>query len=327
MAFSLAEFAKLDKNEMRAGVIATLLRYSQIMDLIPWENSGSLKTEATRWNTLPTVGFRQINAVYTANEGTYDQIWESVYPFGGKISFDRIFTLASNVLKDPVADQTEMKLKSLAMTWNYYFINGDHGSDPDGFEGLKKRIAAMPTRQTVYAAGSGAAALDPTASAANARAFLDAWEKSVKYCNGGQCNAIFMNEEMYLGFTRVLRYLNISGGGIMDVTQDNFGRQITTYKGIPFIDVGYKSDLTTEIITDTETAGDSGSDATSVYFASYDPVEGMCGLQMKDMDILDDQSSGPLVIAKVIDWITGLASWGKYGLVRMANCEGASNWT
>lgn len=324
--FSLAEFAKLDKDDLRAGVIMTLLRYSPIMDKIPWENTGSLRSEATRWNTLPDTGFRKIGGTYTASEGSYDQIWESVYPFGGKISWDRIFELTKNTIKDPVADQVEMKLRSLALTFNNYFINGDHAVDEDGFEGLKKRVAAMPTRQTVYAAGAASAALDPTASTANGRAFIDAWEKAVQYCNAGQVNAIFMNENMILGFTRVLRYLNIAGGQILDYTKDNFSRRVLSWNGIPFVDVGYKYDLTTEIITDTEVAGDSGTDATSVYFVSYDSIEGMTGIQLKNMDIIDSDDD-QLQKSKIIDWICGLATWGKYGLVRMANCEGASNWT
>lgn len=327
--FSLAEFAKLDKNELRAGVIMTILRYSQIMDMIPWENTGSFKTQGVRWQSLPSVAFRKIGATYTASEGSYDQIWESVYAFGGSITWDRAFELATNTVVDPIANQVEMKLRSLALTFNDYWINGDHGTDADGFEGLKKRVAAMPTRQTVYANGAGAsaAALDPTASVANARAYLDAFDMAMKYCSNDGAQAIFCNEGVYLGFSRALRYAQISGGQLLDYTQDNFDRRIVTYKGVPLIDVGLKADLTTEIITDAETAGDSGSDATSIYFCSYDPIEGVSGLQMKDMDILDDTGSGPLQPGKVIDWFCGLASWGKYGIVRLANTEGASNWT
>lgn len=330
MAFMLSEYAKLANTpELNSVVMTTILRYSQIMDLLRWENTGSFSQKTTRWNTLPSTGFRKINGVYTASEGTYDQVWESVYAFGGKISWDRAFELVTDPVRDPVADQVEMKLKSLALTFNHNFINGDHATDADGFEGLKKRISLMPSRQTVYpkGAGSTSAPLDPTASAANARAFIGAFDKAMKYCNGDQCNAIFMNENSYLGFSEALRYASAAGLGLLDVTKDSFERRIVTYRGVPFIDVGLKSDQTTEIITDTETDGTGGSIATSYYFVSYDPLEGVSGIQLKDMDVLEDVSGGPTAPAKVVDWFCGLASWGKSGIVRLANVESTPNWT
>ena len=325
--FTLSEYAKLERDDLKSAVITTFLRYSQIMDFLQWENVGALTQQATRWNTLPDVGFRKIGGDYAASNGTYDQVWESVYAFGGKLSMDRIFDLTSNTIRDPRVDQTEMKLKSLAMTFNDYFINGDHATNADAFEGIKKRVSLMPSRQTVYAAAYDGPPLDPTASTANARAFLDAIDKSIKYCNAGQCNAIFLNENTYLGFTSVVRYAQVSGANMLDVTQDSFDRQIISYQGIPLIDVGYKSDLTSEIISDTELDGTGTYLASSMYFVSYDDLEGVHGIQLKDIDILDDFSSGPLLPAKVIDWICGLASWGKYGIVHLRNFESKPNWT
>jgi hypothetical protein len=327
MAFLLSEYAKLEKDDLKAGIIMTILRYSQVMDQLKWENIGALKQEATRWNTLPTTAFRKIGGAYASSEGTYDQVWESLYAFGGKLTLDRVYDLTSNVLKDPRADQIEMKLKSKAMTFNHYYINGDHATDGDGFEGLKKRVSLMPARQTVYASASDAAPLDPTSSVANARAYLDAIDKSIKYCNAGQCDAIYLNENSYLGFTSVVRYAQVSGGNMMDITKDSFDRTIMTYAGKPLIDVGLQSDMATEIISDTELDGTNTNLATSLYFVSYDSLEGVNGIQLKDMDILDDVSSGPLQPAKVLDWFCGLASWGKYGIVRLANVESKPNWT
>jgi hypothetical protein len=334
MAYTLAQLAQLEQNALRKGIMMTILRYTSIMDVIPWENVDSLKIMASRWATLPTVAFRRVNEGYSPNEGTDEQVWEALYGFGGEIKFDRVFEKVRNVVVDPKVNETQKKLKAMAMTFNDYFINGDHATDPDGFEGLKKRIANSASRQSVYfagAAGGSTAALDPTASAANANTFLSKFEEAHYKCNAGRVSAVFMNETMYWGFGRVLRYLGSAGGSLMDMTKDQFDRTQITYKGTRFIDVGLKRDQSTEIITDTETALDSGSDATSIYFASFGDDEGLMGAQLGPMEVYDplnggEQESTPTKLLR-IDWWLGLVSLGKYCLVRGVNCEGAANWT
>lgn len=329
MAYTLAQLAQLEQQPLRKGIIQTILRYTSIMDVIPWENVDSLRIMASRWDTLPTVNFRRVNEGYTPNEGTDEQIWEALYGFGGEIKFDRVFEKVKNTVVDPKVNETQKKLKALSMTFNDYFINGDHAVDEDAFEGLKKRIAAMPARQTVTFAAS--AALDPTASVANARAFLDKYEECHYKCNAGKVSAVFMNETMFWGFGRVLRYLGASGGSLLDMTKDQFDRTQISYKGTRFIDVGLKRDQSTEIITDTETALDAGSDATSIYFVSFGDDEGLMGAQLGPMDVYDplsggEQESTPTKLMR-IDWWLGLISLGKFSMVRGANCEGAANWT
>lgn len=334
MAYTLAQLAQLETQPLRKGIIMTILRQSNIMDVIPWENSDSLTIMATRWATLPTVAFRRVNEGYSPNEGTDEQIWEALYGFGGEIKFDRVFEKVKNVIVDPKVNEVNKKLKALSMTFNDYFINGDHATDPDGFEGLKKRIASMPSRQSVYfagAAGGSTAALDPTASVANANAFLGKFEEAHYKCNAGKVSAVFMNESMYWGFGRLLRYVGSAGGNLMDMTKDQFDRTQITYKGTRFIDVGMKRDQSTEIITDTETALDSGADATSMYFVSFGDDEGLMGAQLGPMEVYDplnggEQESTPTKLLR-IDWWLGLVSLGKYCMVRAINCEGASNWT
>lgn len=334
MAYNLAQLAQIETNALRKGIMMTILRYSSLMDVIPWENVDSLQVMAARWKDLPTVNFRRINEGYTPNEGTDEQVWEALYGFGGEIKFDRVFEKVKNTIVDPKINETNKKMKALAMTFNDYFINGDHATDADAFEGLKKRIAGMGTRQSVYfagAAGGSTAALDPTASAANARAFLDKYEECHYKCNAGRVSAIFMNEAMYWGFGRVLRYLGSAGGALLDMTKDQFDRTQITYKGTRFIDVGLKRDQSTEIITNTETALDAGADATSIYFASFGDDEGLMGAQLGPMEVYDplnggEQESTPTKLLR-IDWWLGLTTLGKYCLVRGVNCEAATDWT
>ena len=127
------------------------------------------------------------------------------------------------------------------------------------------------------------------------------------------------------------RYIQASGGAFLDVTKDSFDRDIPTYRGVPIIDMGYKKDQSTEIITNTETAGDAGADATSVYAVSFDEREGLTGIQLSPPEFYDPlgggESESKPVKKKRLDWWVGLASYGSYGIVRGRNVEGAVNWT
>lgn len=329
---TLAQLAKQETEPLRKGIIRTLLRDSQIMEYLPWVNISSLRVMGLKWKSLPTSGgWRKLNEGYSSGVGETEQVWEALYGFGTDIVFDRVLDKITNVLEPVRVTQTMMHLKALALGWNDAFINGDHASDEDQIEGLKKRVSLMPARQSVYFAGSGSAALDPTASVANARAFIDKWEEMTYKCNRGAVSAYFMNEGMYWGFGKVLRYAGVSGGPLMDITKDSWEREIFTYKGAPFIDMGLKIDQATEIITDSETAGDSGTDATSIYAASFGMDEGLTGIQLEELRPYDplnggEQESTPTQLLR-IDWWNGLQSFGSYGIVRGRNVEGASNWT
>jgi hypothetical protein len=223
-----------------------------------------------------------------------------------------------------------MKIKALTYDWKNCFINGDHATDENQFEGLKKRVAAMPTRQTIYAASSSSAGLDPTASAANARAYLDKFDEAWYKCNSGNVSAIFCNEGQKYGLARVMRYLQ-TAGNFLSTTTDVLGREILTFKGKPLFDVGFKADQTTEIITDTEVGGDSSANTSSIYFCSFDKQEGVYGIQLDTLKFYDPLNGGEMESKpskmKRIDWWNGLASFGSHGITRMRNIKAAGSWT
>ena len=331
MALTLAQLAKIEIDPLRKYVLANLLRDAKAMELLPFTDVNSLNSIAVRWRVLPSVAFRKINAGYTPSEGDTEQVWESVYALGGEIKFDRVFDKVQNTIIDIKKMNADMKIKAMALTFNDYLINGDHATDTDGFEGLKKRVAGMPTRQSVYFAGSTSAALDVTASAANANVFFAKLEEMHYKCNTGQCNAFIMNEAMIYGVGRAARYVTSAGGLFLDVTKDSFDRSITSYKGSNFVDIGLKADQSTEIILDTEAAGDAGADATSIYAVSFNEDQGVIGIQLppglESYDPLGggEQESTPTKLLR-IEWWLGLAGFGSYGIVRGRNVEGASQW-
>lgn len=330
---TLAQLAQLETDEINKFLMMKILRDSKVMDLVKFENISSLKITAQYWQKLPTGGtWRAVNGAYaSAEDGQLASTSEFLYGFGGDITFDSIIPLIKDTARDPVQLQMEGKTKAMTLQWNDKLINGDVGTDVNSFDGLKKRVAAMPSRQTIYwTSATSAAPLDATASAALARRFLNVLRRAKQTCNGGQASAILCNEDFVLAISAALIYAQ-SAGNYLATTKDSFDREITTYQGIPLVDMGYQSDLTTEIISTTEAAGDAGTDSTSQYWVDFNGDEGVHGIQLNAFKSYDPLNGGEMESKpsklRRIDWWNGIANFGTRSIVRTRNMARLADWT
>lgn len=343
MALSLADLARAETDPLKKMVMMNLIRYSDLMSLVPFEEWESLTAIVTRWKTMPTVAFRKINAGYTESTGSTEQVSEGLYALGGDVQYDRVFEMVKNVIEDPKKTQTNMKTKAIAYAFNNYFINGDHASDVDGFEGLNKRIATyLPSRQSV----SIGSAFDVTASTANEHKFIDSLHNIVDLAglrkaptiypgkNGKQGNAnvpmakqgaLLMNRDTLLGVAKVLRRLSL-----LDTTQDNYGREFDSFDGVPMIDVGVKdiAETSNEIITN---AYGSGTNETRIFAVRFGMDDGLTGVQLNNPDVYDpldgaEKTTGPQKLLR-IDWWCGLAGFGSYYAARLTGVKDPTAWT
>jgi hypothetical protein len=330
---TLAQLYAREKDPVAKWMEYKLLRSCKLLDLVPFEKTSSLKVRAKFWQKLPTGGtWRQINGGYTsAEDGQIAETEENLYAFGGDITFDNVMTLVTDTIKDPVQMEIDGKLLTMGLQWNTKFINGDVAVEPNAFDGIKKRVAGMPARQSVcWTSTTSSAPLDPTASAANARRFINTLRKAIKYCNDGQVSALMCNEDFILGISAALIYLQ-SAGNYLAVTKDQFDRDITTFKGIPLVDVGYQDDLSSEVISNAETAGDGGADSHSQYLASFDMESGIYGAQLNEFKVYDPLNGGEMETKpsklRRVDWFNGLVNFGTRGIVRLYNLARLADWT
>jgi hypothetical protein len=329
---TLAELYKVEKSDpYRAIVLHNMIRDADALNFIPFKNVSSLKVSGLRYRNLPSVDFRAVGEGYTASHGALEEVYDSLVALGGDINFDRVFDLVGDTVVDPIKVQTDMKTKAMAFKFNDKLINGDPASEPKEFMGLKARISNMPSRQKVGFAGSSATGLDATASAANAQAFFQTLRKMSKRTNGGEHDIWLCNEDTQLGIGVVATYINASGGNFLSVTKDVLGREFPTLYGSPVVDIGLKKDQSTEIITDTETAGDSGSDSTSIYCVAFNEEQGLMGVQLEEFKVYDplnggEQESTPSKLRR-IDWWMGFVSFGSYGITRGWNLHAPDSWT
>jgi len=324
MAVTLNDAAKQMTDPLRKGILMNLIRYSDILALIPFEDVGALDSIAIRWQSLPEAAFRKINAGYGEGSGTTEQIVESVKGLGGDVDIDRVFEKVNNYIEDPGVTQTAMKTKATSFVFNQYFIQGSPTLDADGFYGLEYRVANLPARQ-LFALGTAGTPFDVTASDDNEHAFLDGLHRLNELVGGA--DAYFCNFDMRLGVGRALRRV-----GLLDTSQDQFDRTIYAFGGKPIVDVGLQRDQTSEIITDTEDPGDGGDDTTSIYAVKFGTDDGLIGIQLDALEAYwvggdaHELESKPVKRLR-IDWWVGLAGFGSYYAARMYNLQPATDWT
>lgn len=309
MALTLVEVAKTETNLLRKGVISTLLLESDFLQLVPFETISALSTTVTRFAALPSVGFRYPNEAYNESTGTFDQLQESVYPLGGDIDVDVMYIMNKQATVPPRAIQTEMKLKAMAYTFNDVWINGDQAVDPRGIDGVKKRIGVLKAAQTISAATNG---LDVIASTANMHSFIDAWDKLGYAIDGHKPDAYIVNKSTLLRLRSAFRRI-----GLLTMTEDQFGRNVDHYAGVPIYDAGVKSDQATQIITDAETQG-TATDATSMYAVKFGVEVYTGGIQEYELRVADfGELESKAAYRTRVDWPFGIGTWHARCLARL----------
>lgn len=316
MAWTYAEFSKIETDPLRKSIIDTLLYRVNMLEKIPWETIGQLSTAVIRIQDLPSVGFRAINAGYTESTGHLEQKVEHIALLGGDIDTDKAYARAKNTVADARALMQDLMLKAMAYHMNYVFIEGDPTSDPYSFKGIRKRV------DDIYAEGyteqkfacpttAGDGFLLSTAETHN---FLDGLYKLI-YVTKDKPDYLLMSQKCLLAVNSALRREKLLGND-----KDMFGRWVDTFMGIPLVDMGYKADQSTQIITDTEAdTGEPGSsECTSIYavkFGEGDMTWGICEYPLEAED-LGELESKPVFRTRV-DFPCGLATVDPRSLARM----------
>ncbi len=309
MAVTLAQAATLSQNDLQRGVIETFVQESVVLDRIPLleieGNAYAYNEEAT----LPGVEFRAVNAAYAESTGTVNQKTESLVILGGDADVDTFIVQTRGNLNDQRATQTRLKVKAASYKFQDGFINGDVAVDANSFDGMKKRLTGT---QVITAGTNGLAVLG--ADDAARHTFLDQLDNLVAAVRG-QVDALYMNASILSKIKSSARRLTM-----FDQTIDDFGKKVSTYQGIPLIDIGLKADGT-PIIPQTETQGTAAGTTSSIYAVRFGTDEtdgGVTGLtnggvQVKDLGEIDAKP----VYRTRIEFFCGLGVFGGKAAARL----------
>ena len=303
MAVSLAQSALLSQDDLQRGVVETFVQESVILDRLPLLPIQGNAYAYNAESALPGVEFRAVNAAYTESTGTLVQDSESLVILGGDADVDKFIVQTRGNLNDQRATQTRMKVKAATYKFQDTFFNGAVGTDANSFDGLITRL----TGAQVITMGTNGAAIQTDDTTRHA--FFDKLDELIALAtfNGRGPDALYMNDLIKGKFVSAARRMTIA-----TTTQENFGKQVMAYNGIPILDPGYTA-AGARILPQTETKG-SSSVTSSIYAVRFGEDEndaGTTGLTNGGVMVTDlgEIDSKPVYRTR-IEFYCGLATFG-----------------
>lgn len=291
MALNLVEAAKLAYNEGKEKLAGVILQYAEssgVLANLPFRDIAGNAFSYNVEETLPGIGFRGVNESYSSSTGVVNPVTETLKIAGGDLDVDNfiIKTMGSGAR----TAQEMMKVKSLALSWTNAFINGDTSTDVKEFDGIKKRLTGTQLVSAGSTSGGDVLSLER----------LDAVIDQVD-----MPTHLIMNKTMRRRLTAASR--NTGVGGYITFEQDQFGRRVEMYQGLPII-VLQEDNERNQILPFTESgAGGGTAQCTSIYCVSFDEM-GLTGIQSEGIDVRDlgELDSKPVMRTRV-EWFAGLA--------------------
>lgn len=262
----LNELRKVTGDDVDRNVLDQFIKSSFILQNLPFHQAAAatggsaLAYTYTRLATQGEAAFRALNEDYVNSTVTVNQYTVVCKALGGKFAVDRVLGATNNT---QIALQIAQKIKAASALFSDAVINGDTDAltgDPKAFDGLSVALTGSDTEVD----GS---AIDWSAVSTQANAFaaievLDALLAEVTV-DGTQVIATNAKGKLKLqAIARVAGYLTHS--------EDAAGRVISSYAGIPIVDLGAKAGSNDSIVATT--AG-----ATDFYVVSLSP-EGFHGV-------------------------------------------------
>jgi len=302
----LLEAVKSGQDMLHAGVVETIIQESPIIEMLPWipiaGNAYKHKVE----ESLPTVGFRQVNGTWSKSFGVDTEHCWGTAIMGGEVFIDNYELRVVANQENLKAKQFGKYAKSNALTFDYYWLNGT--GTADDFKGVKQLITEGFGQKVVNATNGGALTLDN----------MDLSHDSLRT---GSASAILLNRTLRRKITSLARS-TVTGVSLIDVGTDAFGRQVTTWNDVPLRILG--DDATgSPLLPFTEVEGSSGATCSSIYFVRFgeDFVTGLLGAG-GSFEVVDfgETQAAPGSLGRM-EWYPGLGVFNKYAIVRLSGIQ------
>lgn len=245
MAITLAEAKKNVQDDLQMGVIDEFQKSNWILEHIPFDDAvsptGGGATPSysyTRLKTQPTAAFREINKEYTPAEVTKERHTVEIKVFGGSYEIDRVIANMGGIISEVELQQSQ-KIKAAQALFNDTFINGDSGTDSKAFDGLEKALTGSSTEYNKDGV------IDLSTSeliTQNYQYFLDMLDEFLGGLDG--------TPSCIMGNTKLIAKLRACArrASMYQVTKDNWGNQVESYGGIPFVDMKAKPGTNDDVV-------------------------------------------------------------------------------
>lgn len=301
---TLAESAKYYQNPLQQGIVQLFPANSAVLQYLPFKNISGNAYSYDIEQTPPSVGFRAVNAEYTADQGVINQLSESLKIGGGLIKIDRaLIAMQGANGTDVLSEQIAMKVRAMSRRFEAAFIKGDETADATEFDGLQTRVTGDQLMKAGTTVGGDTLTL----------AMIDELIDRLDFTP----SVLLMNKTMRRKVNALMR----TAGQATETVSNVFGVQIPAYAGIPIGVVG-KDAAGSEILAFAED-DTTGADAacTSIY-AAYMGAEGVCGIQNGAMQP-DDQGNSEIWRKILVEWYVGLTCQHGHSVARLYGLKNA----
>ena len=290
MDITLLEAAKHSKDVLEASVSKIIVEASPVLEYLPQKTINGPAFRYHREASLGTVSWRGVGGTYTPDAGVINPLFEPLVILGGEIRIDNFEVKVMSNLLNLKAEKYRMKARQAGITFSETFFEGDTAVDPFQFDGLRKRLTG--NQKILLTAGGG------TLTLAKIDELLDA------VLGDGGDKVLWMSPTMRRKVTTLVRA--VTGSGLINFTQDAFGKQQMAYAGTPIRIVRREDDGTSFFLYD-EDPGDSVEDTASIYCTRFG-TDYLHGIQSKSLPTVKDfgeVEAGPYHLGR-IEWYTGL---------------------
>lgn len=277
MTVTLADAAAAygcNKNE----VVLTemFMQLSPFIEELPMRKIMGRTFKFAKETTLPSAGWRAVNASWTESSGSITQQQEDLFILGGEVGMDPFITNTDDGADfENKAIQIKLKAQAVSNSFDSTVLEGDDLVDSNSMVGFRRRIT-----------GSQVGVM-ATTGAAMTLAKLDELIDLVPFPDS--------QKRLYMSRTnrRKVKSLTDAVGGSIYIAEkrDQFGIQPAQYAGIPIRIIERSGDGSTMLDFD-EDPGDGTSDTSSIYCIAmgFDAVHGIWNGK-KPLDMQEFQPS------------------------------------
>ena len=231
MAITLIEAKVGMADKVDQQIVDMFRRSSQLLDGMVFDNviapgtGGSTLTYGyIQLKTPSTAAVRTVGSEYTPGEAKREKKTTNAVIMGGSFQIDRVLQNTAGAA-DEMAFQAEQKIKATSNFFHNMAINGD--TEEGGFDGLRKLLSGTANELVSEVSLTTSAELDE-----NYNAFLDEMDAFLATLDG-TASMLLMNTQMLIKLRSIARR-----AGYYERSQDDFGRTVETYAGIPMMDMG-----------------------------------------------------------------------------------------
>ena len=286
---TLLEAAKASQDVIERVVAKTIVEASPILEYLPFKIINGPAYRYHRESSLGTISFRGVGGTYTADSGVINPEFEALVIMGGEVVIDNFEVEVMGNLVDLKGSKYRMKARQAGITFSEQFFEGDTVVTEFGFDGLRKRLV-------------GTQKIGSTVGAALVLADLDQLLDTVIGENSQK--TLFMSQSVRRKVTSLVQA--VTGSGLINFTQDAFGRQQIAYATCPIRVIVREDDGSTFFNYD-EDPGDGTSDTASIYCvrAGTDYVHGISNKSLPGVKDFGETEAAPQHKGR-IEWFPGL---------------------